>query len=127
MISYTTNGFAGKTTKTHKWRKWMNNTNKQNKTITALHSSLPTIGAIVTSARIAITIVTHIKTNDQGMIAPTPNRAVRAAQVAITTETVHTSTMIKRSTRKQNIHDELYAETHTISKEKRSHKKIQRN
>jgi hypothetical protein len=35
--------------------------------------------------------------------------------------------MIKRSTRKQNIHDELYAEPHTISKEKRSHKKIQRN
>jgi hypothetical protein len=141
MISYMTNGFAGKTTKTHKCRKWMNNTNKQNKTITALHSSCPTIGAIVTSARIAITIVTHIKTNNQEMIAldqtrviaPTPNRAVRAvravraAQVAITTETVHTSTMIKRSTTKQNIHNELYAEPHTISKEKRSHKKIQRN
>jgi hypothetical protein len=133
MISYMTNGFAGKTTKTHKWQKWMNNTNKQNKTITALHSSRLTIGAIVTSARKAITIVTHIKTNDQEMIAldqtrviaPTPNRAVRAAQVAITTETVHTSTMIKRSTRKQNIHDELYAEPHTISKEKRSHNKIQ--
>jgi hypothetical protein len=113
----------------------MNNTNKQNKTITALHSSRPTIGMIATSARTAITIVTHTKINDQEMIAldqtrviaPTPNRAVRAAQVAITIETVHTSTMIKRSTRKQNVHDELYAEPHTISKEKRPHKKIQSN
>jgi hypothetical protein len=57
--------------------------------------------------RITITIVIRTTTNDPEMIAldqtrviaPTPNRAVRAAQVAITTETVHTSTMTKRSTK----------------------------
>jgi hypothetical protein len=87
--------------------KWMTNTNKQNKTTTALHSSRPTIATTAKSARIAITIVIHTKTKDPEMsvldqtrmITPTPNRAVRAAQVAITTETVHTSTMIKRSTK----------------------------
>jgi hypothetical protein len=110
MINSMTNGFAGKTTKTHKWRKWMTNTNKQNKTITALHSNHHKIGTIETSARIAITVVTPTKRNKQEMIAldqtrviaPAPNRAVRAAQVVITTETVHTSTMRKRSTRKTN-------------------------
>jgi hypothetical protein len=110
MINSMTNGFAGKTIKMHKWRKWMNNTHKQNKTITALHNSRPTIGTIVASARIAITIMTPTKTNEQEMIAvdqtheiaPTPKRAVRAAQVVITTETVHTSTMRNRSTRKTN-------------------------
>jgi hypothetical protein len=88
----------------------MTNTNKQNKTITALHNNRPTIGTIATSARIIITIVTPTKTNEQEMIAvdqnrviaPTPNHAVRAAQVVITTETVGTSTMRKRSTRKTN-------------------------
>jgi hypothetical protein len=105
-----TNEFAGKPIKTHKWRKWTNHTNKHNKTITALHNSRPTIGTIVTSARIAITIAITTKTNEQEMIAvdqtreiaPTPKRAVRAAQVVITTEMVHTSTMRKRSTRKTN-------------------------
>jgi hypothetical protein len=90
---------------------------------------------VVTSARIAITIVITTKTNEQEMIAvdhtreiaPTPKRAVRAAQAVITTETVHTSTMRKRSTRKQTTHNELHAEPHTKSKEKRTHKKIQRN
>jgi hypothetical protein len=106
MINSTTNGFAGKTIKTHKWRTWMTNTNKQNKTITALHNSRHTIGTIATSARTAITIVTPTKTKEQEMIAvdqtrviaPTPKRAVHAAQVVITTETVHTSTRRKRST-----------------------------
>jgi hypothetical protein len=110
MISSMTNEFAGKTIKTHKWREWMNNTNKKNRTTTGLHSSRPTIATIATSAQIAITIVIHTRTNEPEMIAldqtrviaPTPNRAVRAvraAQVAITTETVHTSTMTKRSTK----------------------------
>jgi hypothetical protein len=93
MINSTTNGFDGKTIKTHKWQKWMTNTNKQNKTITALHNSRPTIGTIATSAQIAITIETSTKTNEQEMIAvdqtrviaPTPKRAVRAAQVVTTT------------------------------------------
>jgi hypothetical protein len=88
----------------------MTNTNKQNKTITALHNNRPKIGTIATSARIAITIMIPTKTNEQEMIAVdqtrmiarTPNRAVRAAQVVITTETVRTSTMRKRSTRKTN-------------------------
>jgi hypothetical protein len=83
----------------------VNNTNKQNRTTTGLHSSRPTITTTATSARIAITIVIRTRTNDPEMIAldqtrvinPTPNRAVRAAGVAITTETVHTSTMTKRS------------------------------
>jgi hypothetical protein len=83
------------------------NTKKQNKTDTALHSSRPTIATTSISAQIAITIVIHTKTNDPemialdqtGVMATTPNRAVRAAQVAITTETVHTSRMIKRSTK----------------------------
>jgi hypothetical protein len=124
MINSTTSGFAGKTIKTHKWQKWMTNTNKQNKTITALHNSHPTIGTIATRARIAITIVAPTKTNEQEMIAvdqtrviaPTPNRAVRAAQVVITTETVHTSTMSREVLEKQTIRDELYADPHTISK-----------
>jgi hypothetical protein len=107
MINSMTNGVAGKTTKTHKWQKWMTNTNKQDKTITALRSNRHTVGTIATSAQIEITIVRPTKTNEQEMItidqtrviAPTPNRA---SQVVITTETVHTSTMRKRSTRKTN-------------------------
>jgi hypothetical protein len=75
----------------------------------ALHNSRPTVEMIVTSNQIAITIAITTKTNKQEMIAvdqtretaPTPKRAVRAAQVVTTTETVHTSTMRKRSTRKQ--------------------------
>jgi hypothetical protein len=121
MINSMTKESAGKPIKTHRWRKWTNNTNKQNKTITALHNNHPTIGMIVTNARISITIVITTKTNEQEMIAvdhtrkiaPTPKRAVRAAQAVITTETVHTSTMRKRSTRKQSTHDELHAEPHT--------------
>jgi hypothetical protein len=135
MINSMTNGFDGKTIKTHKWRKWMTNTNKQNKTITALHNSRPTIWTIAASARIAITIVTPTNTNEQEMIevdqtcviAPTPKRAVRAAQVVITTETAHTSTMRKRSTKKQTMHNDIYAEPNTISKEKRTQKRMQRN
>jgi hypothetical protein len=107
IIRSVTSGFAGKTTKTRKWRKWMNNTNKQDKTTTGLHSSRPKIATTATSARIAITIVIHTKTNDPEtialdqtrLIAPTPNRAGRAAQVAITTETVHAYMMTKRSTK----------------------------
>jgi hypothetical protein len=84
-----------------------------NKTITALHNIHPTIGTTATIAQIGTTIVTPTKTNEQEMIAvdqtsviaPTPKRAVRAAQVVTTTETVHTSTMGKRSTRKQTKHD----------------------
>jgi hypothetical protein len=80
---------------------------------------------IVTSARISITIVITTKTNEQEMIAvnhtreiaPTPKRAVRAAQAVITTETVHSSTMRKRSTRKQTTHDDLHAEPHTKQRE----------
>jgi hypothetical protein len=110
MINSMTNVFAGKTIKMHRWRKWTNNANKHNKTIMALHNSRPTVEMIVTSDRIAITIAITTKTNEQEMIAvdqtreiaPTPKRAVRAAQVVITTETVHTSTMRKRSTRKTN-------------------------
>jgi hypothetical protein len=121
MINYMTNGFAGKPIKTHRWRKWTTTANKHNKTITALHNNRPTIGTILTSARIAITIVVTTKTSEQEMIAvdhtreiaPTPKRAVRAAQAVITTETVHTSTTRKRSTRKQTTHDELHAEPHT--------------
>jgi hypothetical protein len=90
----------------------------------ALHNSRPTVGMIVTSNRIAITIAITTKTNEQEMIAvyqtreiaPTPKRAVRAAQVVTTTETVHTSTMRKRSTRKQTTHDELNIEPHTKTK-----------
>jgi hypothetical protein len=59
----------------------------------ALHNSRPTVVMIVTSDRIAITIVITTKTNEQEMIevdqtretAPTPKRAVRAAQVVTTT------------------------------------------
>jgi hypothetical protein len=67
------------------------------------------------------------------VIAPTPNRTVSAAQVVITTAMIHTSTMRNISTKKnqtkktQAIHDELYAEQHTTSKEKPTHKRIQRN
>jgi hypothetical protein len=122
MINSMTNGFAGKTIKTHKWQKWMTNTNEQNKTIMALRSSRPTIGMIATSAEIAITIVSPTKTNAQEIIAvdqtrviaPTPKRAVRAAQVVTTPETGHNFTMRKRSTTKQTIHNELHAEPHTI-------------
>jgi hypothetical protein len=79
---------------------------------------------IVTSDRIAIKIAITTKTNEQEMIvvnqtreiAPTPKRAVRAAQVVTTTETVHTYTMRKRSTRKQTTQDELNAEPHTKTK-----------
>jgi hypothetical protein len=124
MINSMTNEFAGKTIKTQRWRKWTNNVNKHNKTITALHNSRPTIGTIVASAGIAITIAITTKTNEQEMvavdktreIAPTPKCAVRAAQVVTTTETIHTSTMRKRSTRKQTKHDELNAEPHTKTK-----------
>jgi hypothetical protein len=81
---------------------------------------------IVTSDRIAITIAITTKTNKQEMIAvdqtreiaPTPKRAVRAAQVVTTTETVHTSTMRNISTRKQTTHDELNSEPHTKTKRK---------
>jgi hypothetical protein len=90
----------------------------------ALHNSRPTVGMIVTSDRIAITIAITTKTNEQEMIAvdqtreiaPTLKRAVRAAQVVTTTETVHTSTMRKRSTRKQTTHDEIIEEPHTKTK-----------
>jgi uncharacterized protein YqjF (DUF2071 family) len=124
IINSMTNEFAGKTIKTHRWRKWTNNANKHNKTITAINNSRPTIGTIITSARIAITIAITTKTNEQEMIAvdqthkiaPTPKCAVRAAQVVITTETVHTSAMRKRSTRKQTTHNELNAEPHTKTK-----------
>jgi predicted phage tail protein len=123
MINSMTHVFTGKPIKMH-GRKWTNNANKSNKTIMALHNSLPTVGMKVTSDRIAITIAITTKTNEQEMIAvdqtreiaPTPKRAVRAAQVVTTTETVHTSTMRKRSTRKQTTHDELNAEPHTRRK-----------
>jgi hypothetical protein len=90
----------------------------------ALHNSRPTVGMKVTSDRIAIKIVITTKTNEKEMIAvdqtrkiaPTPKRAVRTAQVVTTTETVNTSTMRKRSARKQTTHDELNAEPHTKTK-----------
>jgi hypothetical protein len=93
MINSMTNVFAGKTIKMHRWRKWMNNANKHNNTIMALHNSRPTEKMIVTSDRIAIPIAITTKTNEQEMIAvdqthetaPTPKRAVRAAQVVTTT------------------------------------------
>jgi hypothetical protein len=85
----------------------MNNTNKQNRATTDPRISRPSIATTITNVRIAIPIVIRIRTNDLEMIAldqtrviaPTPNRAVRAAQVVITTETVHTSMMTKRSTK----------------------------
>jgi hypothetical protein len=112
MINSMTHAFAGKPIKMHRWQKWTNNTNKHSKTIIALHNSRPTVEMIVTSDRVAFTIAINTKTNEQEMIAvdqtrkiaPTPKRAVRAAQVVTTTETVHTSTMIKSSTRKQTTH-----------------------
>jgi hypothetical protein len=124
MINSMTKEFAGKPIKTHRWQKWMTNAHKHNKTITALHNNRPTIGTKVTSPRIAITIVIATKTNEQEMIAvdhtreidPTPKRAVRAAKAEIATEMVHTSTMRKRSTRKQTTQDDLHAETHTKPK-----------
>jgi hypothetical protein len=75
----------------------------------ALHNSRPTVEMIVTSDRITTPIVITTKTNEQEMIVvdqtretdPTPKRAVRAAQVVTTTETVHTSTMRTISARKQ--------------------------
>jgi hypothetical protein len=124
MIKSMTHVFAGKPIKMHRWRKWTNNANKHNKIIMALDNSRPTVEMIVTSDRIAITIAITTKTNEQEMIAvdqtreiaPTPKHAVRAAQVVTTTETVHTSTMRKRSSRKQTTHDELNAEPHTKTK-----------
>jgi hypothetical protein len=125
MINSMTKESAGKPIKTHRWRKWTTNANKHNKTITALHNNRPTIGMIVTSAQIAIAIVITTKTNEQEMImvyhtreiAPTPKRAVRAAEAVITTETVHTSTMRKMRTRNQTTHDELHTEPHTKQRE----------
>jgi hypothetical protein len=107
MVSSMTNGFAGKKIKPHKWRNWMNNANKQNRTTTDPRISRPSIATTTTNVRIAIPIVIRIRTKDPEMIAldqtrviaPTPNGAVHAAQVAITTETVHTSTMTKRNTK----------------------------
>jgi hypothetical protein len=124
MISSMTNGFVGKTIKTHKWRKWMNNTNKQNRTTTDPHIIRLSIDTTITNVRIAIQIVIRTRTNDPEMIAldqtrviaPTPNRAVRTAQVVITTETVHTYKMTKRSTK---IYTMQYTQNHT-----RYHKKL---
>jgi hypothetical protein len=100
----------------------------------ALHNSRPTVEMIVTSDRIAITIKITTKKNEQEMIAvektreidPTPKRAVRAAQVVKTTETVHTSTMRKRSTRDKP-HTMSLTPNHTRKKKKRTHKTMQHN
>jgi hypothetical protein len=85
----------------------MNKTGKQNITTTDPHIGRPYIATTTTNVLTATPIMIHIRTNDPEMIAPdqtrmiapTPNRAVHAAQVAITTETVHTTTTTSRNTK----------------------------
>jgi hypothetical protein len=88
----------------HKWQNKLNSKNKPNKTTKALLNNRTdsTIEMIITNALAQLTVATVTKTNIHGTtaddrpheIAPTPTRAVRAAQ-AITTETAHHSTMTK--------------------------------
>jgi hypothetical protein len=92
----------------HKWQNKLNSKNKPNKTTTALLNNMTdsTIEMILTNDLAQLTVVTVTKTNVHETtaddrphkIAPTPTRAVRAAQ-AITTETEHHSTMTKRNIR----------------------------
>jgi hypothetical protein len=103
----------------------MNNTNKIDRTTTDPQTNRPSIAMKITNVRIAIPIATRIRTNDPEMIAldqtrviaPTPNRAVRAVQVAITTEMVRTSTTTKRSTKPTRCTLRRNAEPHMISLE----------
>jgi hypothetical protein len=106
----------------------MNNTNKINITTTDPQTNRPSIAMTVTNVRIAIPIATRIRTNDPEMIAlnqtrviaPTPNRAVRAVravQVAITTEMVRTSTTTKRSTKPTRCTLRRHTEPHMLSLE----------
>jgi hypothetical protein len=88
----------------HKWQNKLNNENTPNKATTALLNNRTDskIEMIVTNALAQLTAVKVTKTNVHEMtagdhpheIAPTPTRAVRAAQ-AIATETAHHSTMTK--------------------------------
>jgi hypothetical protein len=88
----------------HKWQNKLNNENIPNKANTALLNSRTdsTIEMTVTNALAQLTAAKVTKTNVHETtaddhpheIAPTPTRAVRAVQ-AITTETVHHSTMTK--------------------------------
>jgi hypothetical protein len=74
---------------------------------------------IITNDPATLTIAITTRTNEQEMIAadqthgiaPTPKRAAHSAQV-ITTETAHTSTKRKRSTRKQTPNGALQAAPH---------------
>ena len=103
----------------------MNKTNRINRITTGQHINRPTIATTATNVRITIPIATRIRTNDPEMIAldqtrviaPTPNRAVRAVQVAIITEMVRTSTMTKRSTNPPRCTLHRHAELHMISQE----------
>jgi hypothetical protein len=82
----------------HKWQNKLNNESKTNKTTTDLlnNNTGSTVETIITNALMQLTVVTVTKidshetiTDDRPhKIAPTPTRAVRAAQ-AITTETAH--------------------------------------
>jgi hypothetical protein len=90
----------------HKWQNKLNNENKPNKTTTDLLNNRTdnTVEMIITNALMQLTAMTVTKTNVHETtaddrpheIAPTPTRAVHAAQ-AITTETAHHSTMTKRN------------------------------
>jgi hypothetical protein len=90
----------------HKWQNKLNSEKKPNKITTALlkNRTDSTIEMIITNALAQLTVVTATKTNIHETtaddrpheIAPTPTRAVRAAQ-AITTETAHHYTMTKRN------------------------------
>jgi hypothetical protein len=89
----------------HKWQNKLNSENTPNKATTDLLNNRTdsTIEMIVTNALAQLTAVKVTKTNvhettaddHPHKIAPTPTRAVRAAQ-AITTETAHHYTMTKR-------------------------------
>jgi hypothetical protein len=90
----------------HKWQNKLNSENTPKKSTTALLNNRTgsTIEMIITNSLAQLTAVTVTKTNVHEMtaddypheIAPTPTRAVRAAQ-AITTETAHHSMMTKRN------------------------------
>jgi hypothetical protein len=83
-----------------------------NKATTAQQINHLTVDTTATNVQITTPTATRIRTNDLEMIAldlthviaPTPNHAVRAAQAAIITEMVHTSTMTKRSTKTYTMH-----------------------
>jgi hypothetical protein len=123
----------------HKWQKKLNNENKHNKTTTALlnNSTYNTVEMVITNALMQLTVVTVTKTNVHETtvddrpheIAPTPTRAVRAAQ-AITTETVHHSTMTKRNisilTPDFTQHHRIFSTPRDITRTKRHGRKEQK-